>query len=74
MEHVDFLYKILGTDKIYIQNNLYIASHLIPSIIEIKVEDENNSFTENVAGILTGFSGAESGYGVNEEIVCRYCT
>ena len=50
--------KILSLEnKNEIRENPHIASHLMPSTIEIDNE-------ENITGVITGISGAEMGYGV----------
>lgn len=67
MEHIDFLCKILSVNKIHIQQNPSTALHLIPSIIEIKEENLSGFYRDSVAGVLTGFSGAESGYNIRHK-------
>jgi|SRR3989344_6633376 len=55
-EHIMLVEQLLSVDRNYIRKNSDIASHLVPSIIEIQDSE--------VKGVLTGFSGLESGFKV----------
>ena len=59
-EHIEVLTKILSMDIEDLREHPELAANLVPSIIEIKDEE--------VYGILTGFSGSESGYNIRHTV------
>jgi len=58
MEHINFLSQFLGKTEEEIREDPLSASHLVPSVIEIRDPPGE------VIGLITGTSGAEMAYGI----------